>query len=86
MDRDGKALGQAYSNPHIKNARVCPFCGTKHLALTPGPTPQVHWQRAFQVFCPGCHARGPIAGFAKHAVDRWNGNFLNAFYPSNPPD
>jgi len=31
-------------------------------------------------------ARGPTAGFAKHAIDRWNGDFLNAYRPSDPPE
>jgi len=74
-----------YSDPHLRTARVCPFCGTEHLALVPGPPTEESWQKACQVYCPGCHARGPIASFAKHAVDRWNGNFLTAWRPSNPP-
>jgi hypothetical protein len=85
LEGDSEALGKAYSDPHLKNARACPFCGTEHLALTPGPPPKRPWQRSYRVFCPGCFARGPTANFAQHAVDRWNGNFLTAWHPSKPP-
>jgi hypothetical protein len=86
MKGDAEALRRAYSDPNLKNARRCPFCDSELLALHAIPKSQSTRRDTWRVFCPECLSHGPAACFPKHAVDRWNGDFLNAFRPSDPPD
>jgi len=86
LNGDGEALRKAYSDPNLKNARPCPFCDSRLLALHHNPKSQRVPRDTWRVFCPGCFAQGPTASFPRHAVDRWNRNFLNAYRSSDPPE
>ena len=73
MNGDAELLASAYSDPSLRDARACPFCRNKTLAIAPGPKPRLAHRNTWLVFCPGCGCRGPLGESPQHAVTKWNG-------------
>jgi len=88
MERDQEGLLRAYTDPRLKDARACPFCGGKSLAMFPGPKNSMFGKKMKHIVCAKCHAQGPIGSSEEHAVIVWNGHFtrtMNANGEVNPP-
>jgi|GEM_PF-1189743 len=89
MERDQEALMRAYTDPRLEDARACPFCGGKNLAVFPGPRKAMFRRKTKRVVCAKCQAQGPIGRSEAHAVIVWNGDFtrtMDANGKINPPD
>ena len=75
MERDQEGLLRAYTDPRLKDARACPFCGSKNLAIFPGPKEAMFRRKTKRIVCAKCQAQGPIGTSEAHAVIVWNGDF-----------
>lgn len=75
MERDEEALLRAYTHPRLKDARACPFCGSRNLAIFPGPKDAMFRRKTVRVACAGCYSRGPVDVSEERAVVAWNGDF-----------
>ncbi len=72
MDHDKEGLLRAIDDPHLKDARPCPFCGLRQLCLCPGPV-TMYRRQTYRVVCGMCSAKGPLGLSTEHAIQRWNG-------------
>ncbi len=81
MSDEAELLSKAYSDPSLKDARPCPFCGNTTLAITSGPQPRLAHRDTFQVFCPCCVCRGPLAESRQRAITKWNGHWRPLLRP-----
>ena len=68
-------LTRAYSDPHLRDARPCPFCKNAVLGLTRGPEGRPRYAKLWCVVCAQCLCHGPIGDSPKRAVAKWNGDF-----------
>jgi len=75
MVRDAEELVRAYSEPHLKSARPCPFCGDENLGVFQGPETRISHTKTWYVMCARCVCRGPIGASPERAVAAWNGDF-----------
>ena len=73
MDHSKKEdLLRAIEDPHLNDARPCPFCGRRQLGIFPGPL-SYYRRTTYRVGCTQCAAKGPFGLSEKHAIQRWNG-------------
>lgn len=88
MERDQEGLLRAYSDPRLKDARACPFCGGKNLAIFPGLKDAMFRRKTMRVACATCNSLGPIGVSEEHAVVVWNdypARNMNANGEANSP-
>jgi hypothetical protein len=72
-DWDKEQLQRSFSDPCLDDARSCPFCFTKRLALISGPR-GLTGRTAWRVQCTNCLSCGPWHLSPMAAVQFWNGN------------
>lgn len=78
MERDAEGLLGAYTDPRLKDARACPFCKGRNLAIFPGPKDAMFRRKTARVTCATCYAQGPVAASEAHAVVMWNGDLTKS--------
>jgi hypothetical protein len=83
--KDRREFLNAYTVPALRQARACPFCGSRHLGVFPGPTPATIQRDTFRVICGCCQSAGPLAVSAELAVSKWNGDFTGTIFGSAAP-
>jgi len=70
---DREELERSVSDPHLAEARCCPFCGGSNLALVSFLKSALGPKR-WQVKCCACRSCGPAHLSPEAAVQFWNGN------------
>ena len=75
MARDSLNISETFSDPHLREAEPCPFCGGSTLGMARGDKLRFGEERSWLVVCCQCLCRGPYGNAAKRAVDKWNGRF-----------
>jgi len=75
MSQDPLNISETFSDPHLRNAQACPFCGGTTLGMARGHKLRFGGKRTWLVVCCGCYCRGPYGQSASQAVSNWNGDF-----------
>jgi len=72
---EGQRVLESYANPILKDARACPFCSGKTLALTDWADIMLVGKPTWRVYCASCGTLGPMSNTRQSAVNYWNQKF-----------